>query len=44
MSSRRQPPSARFFVWADIDARAIVAPKDIPIGIVTGLIGGAFFI
>lgn len=31
-------------VWADILARTIVAPEDMPIGIVTGLVGGLFFI
>ena len=35
---------AVFLVWADIAARALMAPEDIPIGIVTRLIGGAFFI
>ena len=35
---------AIFLVWADIFARTIMAPDDIPIGIVTGLIGGVFFI
>lgn len=35
---------AIFLVWSDIVARTFMAPEDIPIGIVTGLIGGAFFI
>jgi iron complex transport system permease protein len=35
---------AIFLVWADIIARTLMAPDDIPIGIVTGLIGGMFFI
>jgi iron complex transport system permease protein len=35
---------AIFLVWADIFARTVMAPDDIPIGIVTGLIGGVFFI
>jgi iron complex transport system permease protein len=35
---------AIFVVWADIIARKIMAPDDMPIGIVTGLIGGIFFI
>jgi iron complex transport system permease protein len=35
---------AVFLVWADIIARTIMAPDDMPIGIVTGLIGGAFFV
>lgn len=35
---------AIFLVWADILARTVMAPDDIPIGIVTGLIGGIFFV
>ena len=35
---------ANFLVWANIAARTIIAPEDIPVGIVTGLIDGAFFI
>ena len=35
---------AVFLLWADIVARTIMAPEDMPIGIVTGLIGGVFFI
>ena len=35
---------AIFLIWADILARTIMAPDDMPIGIVTGLIGGSFFI
>ena len=35
---------AIFLLWADITARTIMAPEDIPIGIVTGLIGGIFFV
>lgn len=35
---------AIFLLWADIIARTIVRPEDMPIGIVTGLIGGLFFI
>ncbi|WP_242494167.1 iron ABC transporter permease [Salipiger sp. IMCC34102] len=35
---------AVFLLWCDILARTVMAPDDIPIGIVTGLIGGAFFI
>ncbi|WP_420860344.1 FecCD family ABC transporter permease [Algirhabdus cladophorae] len=33
-----------FLVWADVVARKIMAPEDMPIGIVTGLVGGIFFI
>jgi iron complex transport system permease protein len=35
---------AVFLIWADILARTLMAPEDMPIGIVTGLIGGVFFI
>ncbi len=35
---------AIFVIWADIAARTLMAPEDMPIGIVTGLIGGGFFI
>lgn len=33
---------AVFLIWADALARVMLAPEDIPIGIVTGLCGGAF--
>ena len=35
---------AIFLVWADIAARVVMAPDDMPIGVVTGLIGGVFFV
>lgn len=35
---------AIFLLWADILARTLMAPDDIPVGIVTGLIGGLFFV
>lgn len=35
---------AVFLVWADVAARSIVAPAELPIGVVTSLIGGPFFI
>lgn len=35
---------AIFLIWADIIARTIMRPEDMPICIVTGLIGGAFFV
>ncbi|MBB3571310.1 iron ABC transporter permease [Rhizobium sp. BK491] len=31
-------------IWADVVARLIMAPEDMPIGIVTGLVGGLAFI
>lgn len=33
-----------FLLWADIAARTVMAPEDMPIGIVTGLFGGVFFV
>jgi iron complex transport system permease protein len=35
---------AIFLIWADIAARTLMRPEDMPIGIVTGLVGGMFFI
>ncbi|WP_415921708.1 FecCD family ABC transporter permease [Tateyamaria sp. SN6-1] len=35
---------AIFLLWADVAARTVMAPEDMPIGIVTGLIGGVFFV
>ena len=35
---------AIYLLWSDIIARSIMAPDDMPIGIITGLIGGVFFI
>ena len=35
---------AVFLVWADVFSRKIMQPTDMPIGILTGLIGGTFFI
>lgn len=35
---------AIFLIWADVVARTIVAPQELPIGIVTALCGGPFFI
>jgi iron complex transport system permease protein len=35
---------AVFLIWADVAARVVMAPEDMPIGVVTGLIGGVFFI
>lgn len=46
--SRLLPASALigavFLLWADIAARTVTAPEDMPIGIVTGLVGGVFFV
>ncbi len=35
---------AVFLLWADVLARTIAAPEDMPIGIITGIVGGLFFI
>lgn len=35
---------AAFLVLADIAARTIIAPQEIPIGVVTALLGGPFFL
>ena len=35
---------AVFLIWADAAARIVMSPEDMPIGVVTGLIGGVFFI
>ncbi|MBL9053400.1 MAG: iron ABC transporter permease [Tabrizicola sp.] len=35
---------AVFLIWADAAARVVMAPEDMPIGVVTGLTGGVFFI
>ncbi|NUB45952.1 iron ABC transporter permease [Fertoebacter nigrum] len=47
-NARVMPASALagavFLIWADALARVAVAPEDMPIGVVTGLVGGVFFI
>lgn len=35
---------AIFLVCADLIARLVVSPEDLPIGVVTGLVGGLFFV
>ena len=35
---------AILLLWADIAARTVMAPEDMPIGIITGLVGGVFFV
>ena len=35
---------AILLVWADVGARTVLAPVEIPVGIVTALIGGPFFL
>lgn len=47
-NSRVLPASAIFgavfLVWCDVLARSLLAPEEIPIGVITGLIGGVFFV
>jgi iron complex transport system permease protein len=33
-----------FLVWADTVARTIAAPTEVPVGIITGLLGSVFFV
>lgn len=35
---------AILLIWADVAARTLIAPEDLPIGVVTALLGGMFFI
>lgn len=35
---------ASFLVWADVAARMVSAPSEVPLGVVTALIGGPFFL
>ncbi|MEJ8473905.1 FecCD family ABC transporter permease [Roseibium algae] len=35
---------ALILIWADLAARSLLSPEDIPVGIVTGFLGGLFFL
>ena len=35
---------ALLLVWADAGARVLIAPQDLPVGIITAMLGGSFFI
>ncbi|MEM6727692.1 MAG: iron ABC transporter permease [Pseudomonadota bacterium] len=35
---------AVFLIWADIASRTIMSPDEVPIGVITGLVGGVFFV
>jgi iron complex transport system permease protein len=35
---------AALLVWADLGARMVLAPTEIPVGIITALLGGPFFV
>ncbi|HEY3302837.1 MAG TPA: iron chelate uptake ABC transporter family permease subunit, partial [Candidatus Binatia bacterium] len=33
-----------FLVWADTAARTVLAPAELPVGVITALLGGPFFL
>jgi iron complex transport system permease protein len=33
-----------FLVWVDVLARTIMAPEELPVGVITSLLGGSFFV
>ncbi|KQX40659.1 hypothetical protein ASD04_18895 [Devosia sp. Root436] len=35
---------AIFLVMADMFARIIIPPQDVPLGVITGIVGGVFFL
>ncbi|MBU1037764.1 MAG: iron chelate uptake ABC transporter family permease subunit, partial [Candidatus Omnitrophica bacterium] len=35
---------ASFLIFCDTVARIIVAPSELPVGVITGILGGSFFI
>jgi len=35
---------AIFLIWVDVGARMIIAPSELPVGVITSLLGGPFFI
>jgi iron complex transport system permease protein len=35
---------AIFLIWADTAARTVMSPTEIPVGIITALCGGPFFL
>jgi iron complex transport system permease protein len=35
---------ATFLVWVDVLARVVVAPEELPIGIITSAVGAPFFL
>lgn len=35
---------AIFLMWADLLARSVIAPSELPVGIITGLLGAPFFL
>ena len=35
---------ASVLMWSDLLARTVLAPSELPVGVITGLIGGPYFI
>ena len=35
---------ANLLIWADLVARSVIAPAEIPAGVLTALLGGPFFL
>ena len=35
---------AIFLIWVDVGARTVVAPQELPLGIITAVVGGPFFL
>ena len=35
---------AIFLIWADLFSRTVLAPRELPLGIITGFVGAPFFI
>jgi iron complex transport system permease protein len=33
-----------FLVWVDVFARTLLAPEELPVGVITSLLGGSFFV
>jgi iron complex transport system permease protein len=33
-----------FLVWVDVCARTVLAPEELPVGVITSLLGGSFFV
>jgi iron complex transport system permease protein len=38
------PLGALFLIWVDVLARALFAPREVPLGVLTASLGGAFFL
>jgi ABC-type Fe3+-siderophore transport system permease subunit len=38
------PLGAIFLVWVDVVARVVVAPEELPVGVVTSFLGAPFFL